>query len=188
VVLCTQSRRAVTLAETVVSTLLIGFVLISTLQIVGPMARSTTVHADRLVAANLANELAEEISTKFFIDPSAIGVDLLGVDANESAANRSSFDDIDDFHNWSSSPPRLSSGDPLLTLDGWTRSVVVAHATMADPSVDSATNTGLKRITITVSKNGTQLTQITTLHSQTADEMGFIVPVVAKSLGGVGIK
>ena len=171
----TQSRRGITLAETVVSTLLIGFVLVSTLQIVGPMARSTTVHADRLIAANLANELAEEISIKLFIDPGAVDPDALGIDPDDTITDRTDFDDVDDYHNWSSSPPRLSKGNLYTTLPGWTRSVAVAHATLADPSVDSKTNTGLKRITITVSKGGTQLAQITTLHSQSADDLGFIV-------------
>jgi len=169
------SRRAITLAETVISTLLIGFVLVSTLQIVGPMARSNTVHADRLIAANLANELSEEIATKLFIDPNADSQDDIGIDADDTITNRRSFDDIDDYNAWTSSPPSISSGSSIINLSGWSRSVTVVHAQLADPSQNSPTYTGLKRITVTVTKDGTQLAQITTLHSQTADDLGFIV-------------
>jgi len=169
------SRKAITLAETVISTLLVGFVLVSTLQIVGPMARSTTVHADRIVAANLANELSEEIATKLFIDPNAASQDDIGIDADDAVSNRRSFDDIDDYNAWNSSPPNISSGSSFINLSGWARSVTVVHAQLADPSQDSPTYTGLKRITVTVSKDGTKLAQITTLHSQTADDLGFII-------------
>jgi Tfp pilus assembly protein PilV len=170
-------NHGITLAETVISMLLISFVLVSTLSIVGPMARSTTVHADRLVASNLANEMAEEIATKLFIDPNAADPDALGADADDGSANRIDFDDIDDYQNWSSSPPSLSAGSPITSLSNWTRSVTIEHAVLAEPSTASATNTGLKRVTITVTKNGVKLAQIVTLHSQSADTLGFIVPM-----------
>lgn len=170
------SRRAITLAETVVSTLLVSFVLVGTLQIVGPMARSTTVHADRLVAANLANEMAEEIATKLFMDSNAASPDDLGFDADDTTITRQSFDDVDDYNAWSSSPPQSSQGDSYTDLVLWTRSVKVVHALPANPSADSKLHTGLKRVTITVAKNGTTLAIVTTLHSQAADTLGFIVP------------
>ncbi|MBL4699402.1 MAG: hypothetical protein JKX70_11280, partial [Phycisphaerales bacterium] len=99
------TRRGISMAETILSTVLVGFVLVSTLQIVGPIVQSTSVHADRLVAANLANELAEEIATKLFTDPQINAIDALGVDAGERAANRIDFDDVDDYQGWASTPP-----------------------------------------------------------------------------------
>lgn len=169
------SRRAITLAETVISTLLIGFVIVSTLSIVGPIARSTTVHADKLVAANLANEMAEEVSTKLFIDPFALTPDDIGFDADDSIFLRTNYDDIDDFDGWSSSPPKHSFGGLMSTMTEWTRSVKVVHVLLADPSAESATNTGLKKVTVEVSKNGTVLASISTLHSQAADTLSFVV-------------
>ena len=140
-----NSSRGITLVETVVSMLLVGFVLVSTLSIVGPVTRSTSVQADKLVAANLANELSEEIATKLFIDPKA------------------------------STPPKNSYGSAYATMKEWTRSVSVMHVMLADPSAESKTNTGLKKVTVEVSKNGTVLSSISTLHSQAADTLGFVV-------------
>jgi len=169
------TRRGISMAETILSTVLVGFVLVSTLQIVGPIVQSTSVHADRLVAANLANELAEEIATKLFTDPQINAIDALGVDAGERAANRIDFDDVDDYQGWASTPPKLSNNNPNNALVAWTRSVKVVHVALSDATTETATNTGLKRVTVIVSKNGVELARINSLHSQAADTLGFIV-------------
>ncbi len=168
-------RRAIALVETIIAMLLITFVLVSTIQIVAPLARTSTVHADRLVAANLASELAEEIATKAFAEAGAGDTDYLGPGVDERPDNRLDFDDVDDYHGWSASPPRNSKNEPYTNLAGWTRSVNIAHADPANPAVESPTYTGVKRVTISVHKNATLLEQITTLHTDAADTLGFLV-------------
>ena len=164
------------MAETVIATMLIGFVVVSTLDIVGPMVRSTTVHADRLLAANLANELTEEIATRRFTDPDVDSGNALGVDISERAAVRADFDDVDDYNGWTSSPPKLTGDIALSTLNGWTRSVIVEHVLVSDATTTSPSVTGLKRVTVIVSKNGTELARIVSLHSLAADSIGFDAP------------
>ncbi len=161
------------MAETVISILLIGFVLGSTLQIVGPMARSTSVHADRLIAANLAAELTEEIATKRWASPSAGDPDLIGPDVGEI---RATYDDVDDYDAWSAAPPMLSTGVPNTALAGWSRRVNVDHVLVSDASTISGTYTGLKRVTVTVFKGDIELARVESLHSDSADLLGFIVP------------
>jgi Tfp pilus assembly protein PilV len=167
------SRRGISMAETVISTMLIGFVLVATLQIVGPMVRSTSVAADDLIASNLAIELSEEIGTKVWTTPLSDDPDSIGPGAGEK---RATFDDIDDYHGWSSSPPKLSNGISNVNLGDWTRSVRVAHVEFSDLTTESPTYTGIKRVTVTVSKNGTVLAEVHSLHTKAADTFGFIVP------------
>lgn len=169
------SRRGISMAETIISTMLIGFVLVSTLQIVGPMVQSTSIHADRLVAANLANELAEEITTKFFTDPDTASGDAIGVDDVEQAAVRGDFDDVDDYHGWSASPPKMSTDQANIYLAGWIRSVTVEHVLVSNPLLTSVSSTGLKRVVVTVSKDGVTHATVISLHSASADALGFIV-------------
>jgi len=166
------TRRGISMAETILSTIIVGFVLVSTLQIVGPMVRSTTVHADKLIATNLANELTEEIGTLLWTTPDTDSPNSIGLELTET---RTTFDDIDDFDNWSSTPPMVSTGQLNTRLSQWTRSVNVDHVLLADATTVSGTYTGLKRVTVTVSKNGTKLAQVSSLHSQSADTLGFIV-------------
>ena len=163
------------MAETILSTIIVGFVLVSTLQIVGPMVQSTSLHADRLVASNLANELLEEIASKVYTDPELDAIDAIGVDDAERAAQRVDFDDIDDYNGWSSSPPKMSNSQSNIFLGDWTRSATVVHVILSNPSAESATNTGLKRVTVIVSKNGIEHARVVSLHSQAADSVGFIV-------------
>ena len=164
-------RAGITMAETIVSTLLVGLVLVSTIQIVGPVIRSGTVMADLAVATNLAQELNDEIMTKLFVDPATSDMDFLGTVIGET---RSTFNDIDDYHGMTNSPPQLSDGSSLSSLGGWTRSVKVAHVLLDDPTTESGTYTGLKRVTVTVSKDGVQLAQNITLHAHAADQLGFV--------------
>lgn len=165
-------RAGITMAETIVSTLLVGLVLVSTIQIVGPIIRSGSVMADKAVAANLARELSDEISTKYFTSPILDDVEAMGPGVGET---RATYDDIDDYHGLSNSPPQLSSGSANTNLGGWTRAVKVTHVNLDDPTIESGTYTGLKRVTVTVSKNGVQLAQTVTLHTHAADQLGFVL-------------
>lgn len=169
------ARRAIALVEAVISMILVAFVVVSTIQIVAPIVRSSHVHADKLVAANLASEIAEEIATKAFEDTTADGSDFLGPGVDERPDNRLDFDDVDDFHSWSASPPKNSINNTYTALTGWTRSVKVAHVDPADPTTEAGTYTGVKRVTISVHKNGTLLAQLVTLHTDAADSLGFLV-------------
>lgn len=167
-----QSRRAITMAETVVSTLIVGLVLVGTIQIIAPVVRSGSVMADKAIAANLARELSDEIATKYFTSPILKDVEAMGAAIGET---RATYDDIDDYLGITNSPPQLSDGTPLTHLGAWTRSVSVVHADINNPSTDSPSYTGLKRVTVTVSKDGVRLAQIQTLHAHAADQLGFVL-------------
>lgn len=165
-------RHGITLAETVVSTLIVGLVLVSTIQIVGPIIRSGSVMADKAIAANLANELSEEIGSKLFQEPAAADVDSLGADFGET---RSTYDDIDDYQGMTNTPPQLSDSTKLTNLANWSRVVRIDHVSVNDPSAQSAVYTGLKRVTVTVNKNGVELASIISLHAHAADQIGFVI-------------
>lgn len=167
-----HSRRAITMAETVVSTLIVGLVLVGTLQLIAPIVRSGSVMADKAIAANLARELSDEIATKYFTSPILQDVESMGAAIGES---RATYDDIDDYLGITNNPPQLSDGTPMAHLGAWTRSVDVVHADLNNPETNSPSYTGLKRVTVTVSKDGVRLAQIVTLHSHAADQLGFVL-------------
>ncbi len=168
-----STRPGISMAETVVSTLLVGFVLMGSLQIVGPLIRSNTHQSDRLFADHLANEMTHEISTKLYMDPTKENRLDLGVEPDETLKDRTTFDDVDDFHGWTANPPVLSGNQSLDDMKAWTRSVVVTHVNVDDPTTPSLTETGLKRVVVSVSKNGVVLSSISSLHSKESDKMAF---------------
>lgn len=171
-----RQARGLSMVEVVLSMILVGFLIASTMDLVGPMVRSNSHSADKLVAYSLADELSKEIATHFYSDPDISGSPPLGVDGTENASVRSDFDDIDDYNGWSSSPPKTSSNIVNTRLTGWKRWVVVDYVLISDPSTVSQTDTGLKRVTVQVSKNGVKLATIVTYHSQEADAVGFEAP------------
>ncbi|WP_166831147.1 hypothetical protein [Thalassoroseus pseudoceratinae] len=96
----------------------------------------------------LAQELMNEILSQHYEEPT----ELLGfgVELSELGSNRNSWDDVDDYNNWSASPPRLKDNTTLSAYSGWTRSVQVRRAKLSHPNDNSLTDQGLKRIEVTV--------------------------------------
>jgi hypothetical protein len=106
--------------------------------------------AERITARFLAEGLLTEILAK---DYKEAGSTTIGLDPGESSTSKANYDDVDDFHNWSESPPQSADGTPMPDLAGWRRSVEVAYVDPTDLSRTSLSDTGAKRITVTVAHN-----------------------------------
>ncbi len=124
-------------------------------------------------AAALAEGMLAEVLSNYAGEPSTglIGglvTGLLGVDLGEDSARKQTFDDIDDFANWSESPPQYGDGTPMTGFTGWTRAVKVESVTVANPAVTSGSRTGLVRVTVTVT---TRRGKTTVLSALRADAM-----------------
>lgn len=148
------TRRGITLMETVIGALLVGGVLASTLRLIGPTVGSSLLAGDEVVAAQIADTLLDEITCLAYRDPTDNN-GLIGVNTGESA--RSTFDDVDDYNKWSATP-QSKAGVVRPGLNGaWIASVAVRFAPEADPNGASLTDTGIKHITVTVTRNGVVL-------------------------------
>ena len=165
-------RRAFTMVETVLATLLVGTALISTLSLIGPVMR-TTEHAEReIIAQRLADELINEIAAQAFVEPGLdIYTDFLGPGDDESKTNRSGWDDVDDYHGWIGFPPKEKSGKTKASLNRWARQVKVEHVLAKDLATLSVSATGVKRVTVQVVHNGTLLAEETIIRTSDWDAM-----------------
>jgi len=85
---------------------------------------------------------------------------------SESGVDRADWDDVDDYHLWSASPPQDRSGTPLPNLTDWQRDVVVEWVDPSNPSVTVGSDQGVKRITVTVRRNGQIVAQDFALRSE----------------------
>lgn len=145
-------RNGLSLAEVVVSTLLIGLLMAGALMSVGAAARSTSEAADASDAVALARQLLEEIVSLPYEDPNQ--TPAFGLENGETAAPgaRTACDDLDDYNNWSESPPRNRDGSALSGYSAWSRSVRVRKVDPLNRSVmlDSALDKGQRLITISV--------------------------------------
>jgi hypothetical protein len=158
-------RSAFSLAETLMCMLLVGTVLVASLYTVGDATIARQATGDRGVGQLLAQDLISEILRLPYQDPDQ--TPIMGAEGGESTGNRSSFDDIDDFHMWTQTPPVYIDGCQVgdLNCDGmiqpelgeydlsdWTRTAKVERvaAGQLTASGDAGSETGIKRITVDV--------------------------------------
>jgi type II secretory pathway pseudopilin PulG len=141
-----------TLVEVVISTLVVGLLFVAALRAVSSSQITQTRTSDRSRGHQLAMDLMAEILTQAYADSDA--VPLFGLESGESSTTRAAFDDVDDYHNWTACPPQDKGGTDLAEFAGWARTVQVEWARPADLSQTSTAATGVKRITVTVTRAG----------------------------------
>jgi Tfp pilus assembly protein PilV len=144
------ARIGLSLLEVIVSTVLVGVCLVAAARALGMTLFTQTGMADDAVAACLADDLLYEILQERYSDAS--GASEVQLDGDEVPQQKTGFDDVDDYHGWSETPPQDHSGQPIAGLSDWTRSVRVELVEPAEPAKISASDQGLKRITVEVEK------------------------------------
>ncbi|GAB5406387.1 MAG: prepilin-type N-terminal cleavage/methylation domain-containing protein [Aureliella sp.] len=140
----TSVRRGISLVEVVVSTALVAIVLVTSLHTLTSTSAVRTIASEHNHAPDFASRLFAEIMSHRYSDPD--GGSTIGAESGES---RASFDDVDDYHGLSESPPRDRTGAVIVEASGWTWSAAIYFC---DPSTlaHAGTDTGLKRVDITV--------------------------------------
>ena len=151
-----MKNRAFTYIEVLLSVVILGFVLIPLLSQFYTGIQGNVTAELVTQSIDLADELMEEIKSRRFDEndypdePVAPGV--LGVDSGEDPNDRSTFDDVDDYHNWQQSPPQEIDGTILSNFSEFSRSVNVEYVTVSGADwIPSATATYYKKITVIVS-------------------------------------
>lgn len=143
------------------SALIAGLVLAASLNMAGSATRGQVLNNDQLRARLIASGLSAEILELTFEDPNETPV--FGPESGEttSPANRRLFDDVDDYHNWSSSPQK-KSGTAIPDGAGLTTTVQVK---LADPNqlaagVNGSPSSEVKQITVSVLRGTTIVSQL----------------------------
>lgn len=163
-----RRRQGLSLVEVVMSTLLVGLVLVGAMNLLGAVVRGRTKAADLARGQRLTQQLMTEIlNSAYKEDGSELGADyilnaLLVVIGQET---RSQYDDVDDFHGWDETPLFARGGSLIPNTSGWRRRVAVAWVDPVDPGIVVGSDQGVKRITVTVQRNGQTIAQLACLRS-----------------------
>lgn len=159
------ARRAGTsLVEAVLSSLIVSTMLVAALSALGSSTRAARVQADRCLGPNLARQLMGEILQSRYREPTE--KPQFGPESPETTASRALWDDVDDYHRWSASPPRAKDGTKLTHADGWRREVTVEYVRLSDPRQTTGSDEGLKRITVTATNPTGQKSVLVALRSE----------------------
>lgn len=137
--------------------MIVGLMAVAALDSLGAATRSAESIGNRAVAAGLADELMAEILRAEYSEPS--GGTAIGLNAGETAGMRSTFDDVDDYHNFNQSPPKYRDGATMPGRVGWRQRVQVKWVVPLNPSANSATDQGVKQICVTIEHDGKVLAQ-----------------------------
>ena len=146
------------------ATFIAGVMLVAALRTVGASVRGRIDMANRERAVLLAQQLMAEILQADYAEPDES--DVFGPEATETGGTRAAFDDVDDYHGWTASPPEAKDGTPLADRDDWERSVTVewVNANLLTQAI--AIDAGVKRITVTVRRGGHDYASLVTVRSQ----------------------
>ena len=156
-------RPGFSMVESILCVVIVGGVLVTSLNTIGSAVVARQGAGDRGVGQLLAQDLMTEILRLPYQDP--VQSPLWGPEPGETTGIRSVFDDIDDFHDRSESPPQYAEGTQMNGLAGWSRTVKVERKfynqllTVGDGGVE----TGIKRITVEVLHLGKPVARLVAL-------------------------
>jgi hypothetical protein len=156
-------RTGLSLVEVVISTMLVGTILIGAMKCVGGVIRGRRQTADSVQARRFVDQLMAEILENDYQEP--LGVPVFGCESGESGTVRTDWDDVDDYHLWTASPLEDKSGNALANSAGWQRDVLVEWVDPSNPATTVGADQGVKRVTVTVQRNGEVVAKEVALRS-----------------------
>ena len=153
-------RVGMTLLEIIVATMITGAMLVASLNAVGAIFETQQINAERLLGPGLAHELMGEIMAMPYKDPDGVSL-LIGTELGESTATRAAFDDVDDYNGLNVLGIKSKAGVARADFTGWRTQVSVSWIEVLTGLTWILGDTGLKKITVTVTSPTGKVTTLT---------------------------
>jgi len=164
-------RSGLSIVEAVISLVLVSGVMVVSLNTVGASFTAQRGIGDRARGQLLANDLMTEILGRAYEDPNEPVV--FGLEASEiGGVDRSLYDDVDDYRGVTDSPPRLKDGTAIQGFTGWSRSVIVLRTDPNNLTVLSLTESGAKKITVTVKHGNVTVAKLLGIKTKASPASG----------------
>lgn len=139
-----------TLVESVFAMVILSTMYIAVLGTIGGTKRSRYQLHESIRGQMLAETMLAEIIQRDYKDANEF-FPSIGLEFDElSLTDRRGYDDVDDYHGHSKSPPELEDGSPRTGLPNWRRAVTVEWVDGTTPTAPMGYDTGLKRVTVSV--------------------------------------
>ncbi|HSW01358.1 MAG TPA: hypothetical protein VLI39_14390 [Sedimentisphaerales bacterium] len=149
-----QSPRAFTLLEALIATILVGFSIAALLAANGTLSMANGAGADQSTAEFLAEQIRELTAMLPVVDPVTGTTPPLGPEE----ASVFSYDDVDDFHGFSSSSlggPISATRTVLTEFSAFSQQVTVQNVSLANlDQVVANHSSHFVRVTVQVFKSG----------------------------------
>jgi hypothetical protein len=158
------------MVEAAVCMVIVGLMMVAALNTAGASRLSLRKMGDQGRGKLLAQALMSEILRQEYKDPD--GSSRFGFEIGESATTRADFDDVDDYRNWTASPPQYKDGTEIPQTDGWQRTVTLMRVNSTNFGTSSALDLGLVKITVDVTYNGAPVASLTALRFGESSSIG----------------
>jgi Tfp pilus assembly protein PilV len=126
-------RRGFLLIEASTATLVLSLALVTLIPVFILALRSARQMEQITAGTQLSSQLMEEVCLRKWDTATPrppiyiAGKTALGTDQGETASDKRTFDDVDDFNGWTESPPRDPMMNPMPDFAAYTRSVTVKY-------------------------------------------------------------
>jgi type II secretory pathway pseudopilin PulG len=149
----TDRQSGFSYLEVLLAGAIIGTALTALGVLMGTLAHGQQRIAFQSQARTLAHSLLQEVLTRDYAD--ADRPDHWGLESDEVAGDRSTYDDVDDYDGFSESPPTLPDGTAIPGFDNFGWSVQVDWVDLSIyPGGVRGYETSIKRILVEVYDNG----------------------------------
>lgn len=159
-----RERGIFSLVEVLLATIVLALSATATaywVETVGNLARESD---DRTVAETLVKNLESVIQPLPFREP---GTPLTSL-GPERGEDLSTFDDVDDFHGFVSSPPIDAERSPISSLSAWEVEIDVRSVSPSD--LEPVTSGDLRRVTVIVRRGGDEVARDSWLRARSPFE------------------
>jgi len=158
----TNRRRGFTLIEASLAVTIVGTAILAMMQLFATCTQHNRAGASMTTALYLANNIQEAVADLPFNDPVG-GKSNFGKETGETLAT---FDDIDDFNGYSSTPPIDSQRTPVPELSTYTQAIIVQAV---DPNrlTLAASGTDAVRVTVRILYDGAEVYQTSWVRMRT---------------------
>jgi type II secretory pathway pseudopilin PulG len=164
------NSRALSLVESVISVMLVAVLFVAALNTFSAAKVNQSLTAQQIRGQMLANSFIDEILEKAYQEPN--DTVAFGREGSElSATDRSSFDDVDDFHGYVDNPVRDRQGTTLTAGTGWARHATVVYVSLSPQGEGSksftpvGTDQGFKLVKVAVYHDGRQVAELTAIRT-----------------------
>lgn len=158
-------RRAFSMAETMVSVLIVGTLVVAAMNTVGASTLGQKKIGDRGVGLLLARDLVDEILQQNYEDADASGGSF-SLDADEVGdGSRALWNDVDDYDGWSAAPPEQKDGTVMSEFPGWRRTVSIEWVEESNLNSTSVSDTRIKRIFVTVAYKNVDVAKLVSIRT-----------------------
>ena len=139
------------MVEAVFCVVLVGGLVVVSLDTLGASKMAQKNLGEHTLGQLLASALMSEILNQSYKDPNE--TPIFGLESSENPLIRLGWDDVDDYLNWTVSPPQNRDGTNIPGLTGWRQTVQIVRVNPADFNITILTDSGVKRITVTITHN-----------------------------------